>query len=467
MSTDATIWNNIKTKLRQEMNSSTFMMWFGSCGFIDSYEKEIVLSVPSNFVKGWIEKKYLQRIKSLFSEELGCSAEECIINFQILPVISEKSIRDENFQDIPQTGIISSPSPNDYLRRCAELNIRPDFSFENFVRGSGNSVAVAVCEVAAREIKGKPPEYNPVFIYGDVGLGKTHLLHSVANAILLQNLNYNVCNITTEKFVNDYIYYLNSGGMDNFRALYRNVNILLVDDIQFLHGKKQMQEEFYYTFNEVFNQNVQIMIASDRPPEHLKDIDARLVSRFESGQIVRLETPDYSHRLAIVRVYSKNKKLDLTEEDIAYIAEDRVQNIRQLIGNLKRLEARSKIELRAIDRELIKEILKSYQASKRKKIDIERIQTVVSDYFNLELAELKSAKRKKSLTRPRQIAMYLARKLTDNSLSFIGSKFGGRDHSSVLYSIEKIETAIKEDINTREEIEQIKRKITADLANHI
>ncbi len=317
-----------------------------------------------------------------------------------------------------------------------------------------HAAALAVAESPAKA-------YNPLFLYGGVGLGKTHLMHSIGHYILSQNPNAKVLYASSEKFTNELINSIKDDKNQAFRNKYRNIDVLLIDDIQFIAGKERTEEEFFHTFNTLYEDNKQIIISSDRPPKEIKTLEDRLRSRFEWGLIADIQPPDLETRIAILRKKAEIEKLVVPNDVILFIAKSIVSNIRELEGALNRIIAYSTLANKEITIDLASEALKDLMsADKPKTITTELIQEVVASYYNLKPEDLRSPKRTRNIAYPRQIAMYLCRKLTDLSLPKIGEKFGGRDHTTVIHGYEKIENEILEDFELKQTIEDLEKRIT-------
>ena len=334
--------------------------------------------------------------------------------------------------------------------------LNPKYTFDSFVIGKSNELAHAAA-LATAENPGRA--YNPLFLYGGVGLGKTHLMQAVGNYVLSQNRTARVLYITGEKFTNELVFSIQSNKNEEFRAKYRNIDLLLVDDIQFISGKERSQEEFFHTFNELYENNKQIVISSDRPPKDLNPLEERLRSRFEWGLITDLSKPDYETRYAILRKKIESDKIIIDEEILSLIANKVESNIRELEGTLNKIVAMASLTNMPITMQLAERALGDLQHSKEKVITIDYIQSVVAKYYNIDKNDFKVSKRSGDIAFPRQIAMYLAKQLTGQPLTEIGKAFGGRDHTTVIYAINKIEAIIKTDPNTRTIVDNIRKMI--------
>ena len=336
--------------------------------------------------------------------------------------------------------------------------LNPKYTFDSFVIGNSNRFAHAA-SLAVAESPAKA--YNPLFIYGGVGLGKTHLMHAIGHYILANNPKSKVVYVSSEKFTNELINSIKDDKNVEFRNKYRNVDVLLIDDIQFIAGKERTQEEFFHTFNDLHEANKQIILSSDRPPKEIPTLEDRLRSRFEWGLIADIQPPDFETRIAILKKKADVENLNIPNEVMVYIATKIKSNIRELEGALIRIVAFSSLTNKEIGIDLASEALKDIISSRNsKQVTIELIQDIVSSYFNLKVEDFKSSRRTRNITFPRQIAMYLCRKLTDMSLPKIGEEFGGRDHTTVIHACEKISKGLKEDENLQDNIAELTKKIS-------
>jgi chromosomal replication initiator protein len=346
-------------------------------------------------------------------------------------------------------------NPNTSAKINASV-LNPKYTFSSFVIGKSNELAHAAA-MATAENPGRA--YNPLFLYGGVGLGKTHLMQAVGNYVLSRNKNARVLYITGEKFTNELVYSIQANKNEDFRAKYRNIDVLLVDDIQFISGKERSQEEFFHTFNELYENNKQLVISSDRPPKDLNPLEERLKSRFEWGLITDISKPDYETRYAILRSKAASENIEIDEEILSVIANKVESNIRELEGTLNKIVAMASLTNMPITMQLTERALNDLKHSKEKVITIDYIQGVVAKYYNLEQNVFKIQRRSGDIAFPRQIAMYLSKQLTGQPLVEIGKEFGGRDHTTVIYAINKIESLMKTDSNTRMIVDNIKKMI--------
>ncbi|MCR4943114.1 MAG: chromosomal replication initiator protein DnaA [Clostridium sp.] len=442
------LWEKTLSIIKGEMSEVSFNTWIKSCKPISISSNTIQISVPNSFTQDILEKRYKDLVAN--SIKVVCSKLykiEFLIASDINSSEAEKSMKVE-----PQKS--KSIIVNDEM----STTLNPKYTFDSFVIGNSNRFAHAA-SLAVAEAPAKA--YNPLFIYGGVGLGKTHLMHAIGHYILQNNPNAKVVYVSSEKFTNELINSIKDDKNEEFRNKYRNVDILLIDDIQFIAGKERTQEEFFHTFNALHDANKQIILSSDRPPKEIPTLEDRLRSRFEWGLIADIQIPDFETRMAILKKKAEVEKLNVANEVMIYIATKIKSNIRELEGALIRIVAYSSLTNREITVDLASEALKDIISKKQgKNITIDLIQDIVSSYFNLRIEDLKSQRRTRNIAYPRQIAMYLSRKLTDMSLPKIGEEFGGRDHTTVIHAYEKISDNLNKDETLQHTIETLTKKLT-------
>jgi len=437
----------IKQIIREEINDEgAFKTWIEPITFREFTDNTLHLSVPNKFFREWILDHYKKTIQVCASRFLRSED----LNIHIL--IDEKS-----------TPIRKTPSihPSDQLTPAAANPFNSAYTFETFVVGKNNQFAQAACQAVAAS-PGKI--YNPLFIYGGVGLGKTHLLNAIGNEALTQKTISSPANISFtsgEEFTNEVINTIRFHRMDKFRDKFRNVDILMIDDIQFIAGKEATQAEFFHTFNALYVSKKQIVVTCDRFPKDIKNIEERLRSRFEWGLIADIQPPDIETKVAILKKKSEKENIHLTNEVAIFVASKTGSNIRSLEGILTRLVAFSSLTGKPITIPFAREILKGIIDDTEKTINVEDIQRVVCNHYGIRVSDIKSKRRSKAFVAPRQIAMYLSRNLCNISLSDIGEKFGGKDHSTVIHAIHKVESLLEKDPYLIETLEEIKGKIYA------
>ncbi|HGT0468723.1 TPA: chromosomal replication initiator protein DnaA [Clostridioides difficile] len=432
------LWDKTLQLIKGDLTSVSFNTFFKNIVPLKIHLNDLILLAPSDFNKDILENRYLHLIEDAISQ---LSLKKYNIKF----VLSEKEVADLNSDS------------TDLNYRVLYPNLNPKYTFDTFVIGNSNRFAHAAC-VAVAESPAKA--YNPLFLYGEVGLGKTHLMHAIGHHIVSQKKDSKVVYVSSEKFTNELINSIKDDKNEEFRNKYRNVDVLLIDDIQFIAGKERTQEEFFHTFNTLHEANKQIIISSDRPPKDIPTLEDRLRSRFEMGLITDIQAPDFETRIAILRKKAQLERIDVPNEVMSYIAKNIKSNIRELEGALTRVVAYSSLSNRVISFDLATEALKDIiTTSKNEEINVLRIKEKVSSVFNLKMEDFNSKKRTRSIAYPRQIAMYLTRELTDLSLPKIGEEFGGRDHTTVIHAHDKV----SKDIEESEEIKTKIDKIISDL----
>ncbi|WP_194192606.1 chromosomal replication initiator protein DnaA [Clostridium chrysemydis] len=444
------LWKNTLDVIKGELSEVSFNTWIKSCEPISISSNTIRISVPNTFSQEILEKRY----KDLVANSIQAVCSKLYkIEFLVASEIQKEEETKEKAEKKAERRAKSFQSDD-----FANTNLNPKYTFDSFVIGNSNRFAHAA-SLAVAESPAKA--YNPLFIYGGVGLGKTHLMHAIGHYILDDNSNAKVVYVSSEKFTNELINAIKDDKNEEFRNKYRNVDVLLIDDIQFIAGKERTQEEFFHTFNALHEANKQIILSSDRPPKEIPTLEDRLRSRFEWGLIADIQVPDFETRMAILKKKADVENLSVANEVMVYIATKIKSNIRELEGALTRIVAYSSLTNREITVDLATEALKDIISKKQgKHITIEIIQDVVASYFNLRVDDLKSQRRTRNVAHPRQIAMYLSRKLTDMSLPKIGEEFGGRDHTTVIHAYEKISNNLTRDESLQQTIEDLTKKLT-------
>lgn len=429
------IWQNALATIKKEVNPATFETWFATSHPLtfDARQHLLRVGVPDAFTRQWLTDRYQDLIKEALAYVAG------------IPVNVEFVLPNE-----------TNPDPLIPTTRVPILN--PRYTFDTFVVGNSNRFAHAAALAVA---DGPGRAYNPLFIYGGVGLGKTHLMQAIAHRVIKTNTLPYVFYVSSEQFTNELITAIREDRTGEFRRKYRNVDLLLIDDIQFLAGKERTQEEFFHTFNALYEANHQIVISSDRQPKEIPTLESRLRSRFEWGLITDIQPPDFETRVAILEKKAAGENMCLNDQVLSYIAQHISSNIRELEGALVRLIAYARTQQQAVTMELAVEALQEIlPAAQPQPVTIARIQEIVAKQFGLRVEELKAKKRNRSVAYPRQIAMYLCRELTEASLPHIGQEFGGRDHTTVIHACEKIADNIQNDVILHQTINHIKEALT-------
>ncbi len=447
------LWTAVSDRLRGALNETTFQTWFGEVGAAGLDGETFVLAVPNDFTREWIEGHFLELIRAGVKDATGS---ECRVHLRVEPIVHTSGSRvSAPPAPAPVAAPALAPPP---IPRPDAAGINPKYSFDSFVIGSSNrfahAAALAVAEAPAQA-------YNPLFIYGHTGLGKTHLLHSVANYVGAHSSSLGVRYVTSETFMNDFINSLRDKRIEGFKQRYRTYDLLLIDDVQFFEHKERIQEEFFHTFNSLYEAGRQIVISSDRPPREISTLEERLRSRFEWGLITDIQPPDLETRIAILRKKVKNDDIQVDDPEVLTFVASRVStNIRELEGALTRVVAFSSLTGRRMDVALAQDVLKDvFPQGDLAAVSIDKIQELVCDRFGVALAELTGDRRSQNIVYPRQVAMYLSRELTDSSLPKIGKEFGGRDHTTVIHATSKIARLIREDRSVYNLVQELTARI--------
>lgn len=446
-----TVWNQTATNLEKVISPQNYINWIQPIQYSHTIDTSVIVSVPTQFFKEWLEDNYLDLINSALSitAEKNLSIEVTVKEDELAFLPIENLVCEPTAQPPSTDGKAIQPE-----REGAPLN--PRYTFDQFVSGSGNQFAHA----AAMAVSNNPAStYNPLFIYGGVGLGKSHLLHAVGHQILVQKPQTRVCYCSAEKFMHEMVNCIRLNKMEEFRERYRSVDVLLIDDIQFIAGRERTQVEFFHTFNSLYETHKQIVITSDKFPREMPNLEERLRSRFEWGLIADIQPPDVETKIAILKKKAELNKILLPDEVAFFLASSDTRNVRELEGMLIRLGAYSSLQHIPITLTMAKNNLKDILVDKRKDITVELIQKNVADHFGLKVADLKSDKRLKTFVQARQVAVWLCRDLTSASYPDIGNKFGGKDHSTVIHSTKKIDRLLTEDPILAKTIDDIRSTI--------
>jgi len=445
------LWDQCLSQLKREVPERDFSNWLVPLQ-AEEGPRELVLYAPNGFIKEYLDEAYLARITDI------CQSLKQDPGMRIrLRVGSRRSTETHTERERS----VKPGNPRD--RRTQEepreaSNVNPAFTFETFVEGKSNQIARA----ASFQVGNHPgTAYNPLFIYGGVGLGKTHLMHAVGNLVLRDHPEYRVVYLHSERFVSEMVKALQHNRMDEFKRRYRTVNTLLIDDVQFFAGKEQSQEEFFHTFNALFESEQQIVLSSDRFPKEVSGLEERLKSRFGWGLTVSIEPPDLETRVAILKSKAMQFGTELPDDVAFLIGQGIRSNIRELEGALRRLIANAQFTGRPITQDFAREALRDMLAAQERQVTIENIQKVVAEYFQIRAADMLSPKRTRSIARPRQIAMALSKELTNRSLPEIGSAFGGRDHTTVLHATRKVQELCESDPRVAEDYNNLLRRLHA------
>jgi chromosomal replication initiator protein len=446
------LWSDVSARLREALNDTTYSTWFGEVGGAELDDNTFAVAVPNDFTREWIEGHFLDLIRAAVKDAGG----------------GELRVQLRVVESAPAPAVAAAPSavPSAVRPLPAEVTplrtdvagINPKYTFDSFVIGSSNrfahAAALAVAEAPAQA-------YNPLFIYGHTGLGKTHLLHAVANFVTDHGGGLTCRYVTSETFMNDFINSLRDKRIEGFKQRYRTYDVLLIDDVQFFEHKERIQEEFFHTFNSLYEAGRQIVMSSDRPPRDISTLEERLRSRFEWGLITDIQPPDLETRIAILRKKVKNDQIEIRDPELLTFIASRVStNIRELEGALTRVVAFSSLTGRALSVDLAQDVLKDvFPQGETAQISIERIQDLVCERFSVTMQELTGDRRSQNIVYPRQVAMYLSRELTDSSLPKIGKEFGGRDHTTVIHATSKIARLIREDRSVYNLVQELTARV--------
>lgn len=465
------VWSACLNILNENVTSQSFKTWFEPIVPMNLRGGTLTVQVPSQFFYDWIEEHFEGMINSTITRVLGKDAS---LTYEILkeetPIEAEKEVvlppatraEKRTFPPQPESFRLGNAPPassrqNDSANGNFQTFLNPRYTFDNFIKGESNQLARAAATAVANNPGGT--SFNPLVIYGGTGLGKTHLIQAIGNYAQAHNKARRVIYVSSEKFTVEFVEAIQSDRINEFAAFYRSMDILIVDDVQFFSGKEKTQDSFFHTFNELHQLGKQIILSSDRPPKELKGLDDRLLSRFQWGLTADIQPPDLETRIAILRYKSMNDGIELPGEVIEFVAANVTTNIRELEGCLISLLAKASLEGREITIDLAREVLKVVVGDVRSPITIEEIQRNVCEYFSIPEDLLRAKTRKQEIVNARQVAMYLAKELTNSSLKTIGLHFGGRDHSTVIHAYQCVEDQMKIDSKYKANVDQIKRRL--------
>ncbi|MEO0511073.1 MAG: chromosomal replication initiator protein DnaA [Verrucomicrobiota bacterium] len=459
-----TLWESTNQQLKSLFPADIYDMWFSDLVCSHESDSKIVLEAASEFNAIWIENNFLDVIIQQARGFAGSSVEVSIeVMERKLPTESDREgeSSSKNRVDTASRQSDRGAAAKESVKTHRSL-LNPSNTFENFVVGSGNQLAHAA-SIAVANAPGRA--YNPLFVFGETGLGKTHLMHAVAHQMLLNNPSSRIAYVSTEKFTNEFIHAIRENKLAKFRKYYRNVDALLVDDIHFLSGKESTQEEFFHTFNDLFESGRQIFLASDRPANEIEKLENRLVSRFQWGLVTDIQAPDYETRVAILRKKAAAMKVELDDEIMDFLAERVSRNVRRMEGALTRIAGYGtlidrKIDLDSVER-LLGDLLQEEAASK---VTVEQIQNKVADYYQIRLSELVGRRRTSGIVFPRQVAMYISRTLTGDPLKSIGDAFGGRDHGTVIHACKQVENMMEQDGTVKRGVDYLIKQLSSGRA---
>jgi len=445
-SNSATLWNSLKDKIEENLGTTIYETWFKPLCPVSLSDTAFEISAPNKFYCDWVKEHYHTLIEKSLEEITG---QRIKIIFSVLPSKEQQIKKETPVKQFRPVARAKKPG--------ATPSFNSKYTFDSFVIGSSNRFCHAACVAVAQS----PAKiYNPLFIHGGVGLGKTHLMHGIGHFLMQKNKRANVCYVSSEDFTNQLITSIQNRTTIKFRNTFRNVDVILIDDIQFLEGKEQTQEEFFHTFNTLHNNHKQIVLSSDRHPKEIPGLQERLVNRFEWGLVADMQPPDLETRIAILRKKAEISNLNLPDEIATFLANRIKSNIRKLEGALIRVVSYASLTGSKLTIEIAEEVLQDLLVTEESEIiGMDTIQKKVAELYDIRVADMKSRKRPKTIAFPRQIAMYLSRSLTSHSLPEIGEAFGGRDHSTVLHAVRLIESKMKEDYSLRKNVNVLIKRI--------
>lgn len=468
------VWQACLQAIQERVNTQSFKTWFEPVVPLHLQSGRLTVQVPSQFFYDWLEEHYSEVLSSTIERVLG---KEARLSYIVKQDDTHAEFAVPSAQNSPALPL--GPSPRERVSQAGlpqqaphhdirlgepfQTFLNPRYTFENFIKGDSNQLARAAASAVANNPGGT--SFNPLVIYGGTGLGKTHLIQAIGNSALANNKASRVIYVSSEKFTVEFVEAIQSDRIGDFLSFYRSMDVLIVDDIQFFAGKEKTQDSFFHTFNELHQLGKQIVLSSDRPPKDLKGLDDRLLSRFQWGLTADIQLPDLETRIAILRKKSENEGIDLSQDVVECIAANVTSNIRELEGCLISLLAKASLEGREINVDLAKEVVRMVVGDVRSPITIETIQRTVCDYFSIPEDLLRAKTRKQEIVSARQIAMFLAKDLTNSSLKTIGLHFGGRDHSTVIHAYQSVEDQMRIDPKYQAHVLQIRRRL--QLLGHV
>jgi chromosomal replication initiator protein len=452
------LWETVKCDLKELFPEDVFQMWFEPLICVEAGEDSLTLGVPNDFAAIWIHDNYLDLISQRLRMAAGRLVHVSLKKLENAASVATSRLSANDGKNRPATAPAKRPPMRYDERMAAASSLNPRNTFETFVVGANNQLAHAASLAVAQA---PAQAYNPLFIHGSTGLGKTHLMHAIGHSILQRNPEAKVAYLSTEKFTNEYIHAIQENALTKFRQRYRSVDVLLIDDVQFLAGKERIQEEFFHTFNDLFESQKQIIISSDRPVSEIATLEARLVSRFQWGLSADIQSPDFETRVAILKTKAATHKIDLPMPVIEFMAQHISKNIRRLEGALIKISSYAALTGKPLDLATAEHLLKDVLMEEaQNRLNIEGIQKRVADHYQIRHSDMTSKRRPNAIAFPRQIAMYLSRQLTRHSLQEIGEAFGGRDHGTVIHAVKTVENMMEQDNSVRGSVDFLKTQLT-------
>jgi chromosomal replication initiator protein len=462
LSPTLSLWENVNSELKNLFPADLYEMWFHDLVCKEESDNKIVLTSNSEFNAIWIENNYLdiilQQARSFAGSAVNVSIEVAAVAEEVDESADDKSVTptnrvaetDSRLSRSERSAVDAAPTRRTFLN--------PRNTFENLVVGSGNQLAHAA-SIAVANAPGRA--YNPLFVFGETGLGKTHLMHAVAHQMIVNNPNAKIAYVSTEKFTNEFIHAIRENKLTKFRQYYRNLDALLVDDIHFLSGKESTQEEFFHTFNDLFESGRQIFLASDRPANEIERLENRLISRFQWGLVTDIQAPDFETRVAILRKKAAAMNISLDADIMDFLAERVSRNVRRMEGALTRIAGYDALIDRKLDLESVERLLSDLlHEEASSKVTIDQIQKKVSDYYQIRFSELIGSRRTRNIVFPRQVAMYISRTLTSDPLKTIGDAFGGRDHGTVIHACKQVENMMEQDGSVKRGVDYLIKQLS-------
>ena len=455
-------WDRVRGRLRDEIGDAAFRSWLVPLTISDARDGEVQLAVPTRFMRDWVRTHYADRIRALWAgENPQVRSVDLVVSPGVLvPTEPAAAVPDSTLVAVPQNSAVARPEADaralvdDHEAITASLD--PRFTFDNFIVGKPNELAHAA---ARRVAEADKVSFNPLFLYGGVGLGKTHLMHAIAWSIRRRQPGRKVLYLSAEKFMYQFVRALRYKDTMAFKELFRSVDVLMIDDIQFICGKDSTQEEFFHTFNALVDQNRQIVISADKSPSDLEGMEERLRSRLGWGLVADIHPTTYELRLGILQAKAEQLAITIPDRVLEFLAHKISSNVRELEGAMNRIVAHAELVGRPVTFDTTQEVLRDLLRASDRRVTIDEIQKKVAEHYNMKLAEMHSARRARAVARPRQVAMYLAKQLTARSLPEIGRKFGGRDHTTVMHAVRKIEELMVADKTVAEDVELLRRTL--------
>jgi chromosomal replication initiator protein len=455
-------WINCLTIIKKSIDAQPFKTWFEPIKSVLLIDNALTIQVPNKFFYEWLEEHYVDILRKAVKQELGPKGR---LEYRILVEnhrqIGTKKEVSSNQEEVNEVKLLNPFVIPGIKKVKVDAQLNPNYTFDNFIEGECNHFPASAALAIAKKPGGTA--FNPLVVYGDVGLGKTHLMHAIGNSIKERSPETQVLYVTTEKFTNQVIQAIKSNAGHEFLNFYQMIDVLMIDDIQFLSKRQKTQEVFFNIFNHLHQSGKQIILTSDRPPKDLQDVETRLISRFKWGLVADLKSPDFDTRMKILELKTQKEGLTLPQDIKEYICANVKQNIRELEGVIISLVAQSTLNKRQIDIKLVKEVIKQFVAQVEKEISVENIKQLVAKHFDVPLDKLQGKTRLREVVMARQLSMYLAKTYTNSSLKMIGDSFGGRDHSTVIHSLKAVQDMLDTDLVFKDKVNALVKKVQSNL----